>query len=186
MKLEGSGKTGIWQKAFLDRDEDAISDFWRDHEKRMKLIISKYISPSVQKRFSEDDVAQTAFRTFARRMAADEFEFSRHEDISNLLFAIAVNKTREKIRFHMRKKRGADREVYLSRLVDLKETSPLPEERDGLEEVQRVLGNLPVEVQRIVELRLSGKSQQEIAVDLECSERTVRRKLAELKETLQS
>ena len=71
-------------------------------------------------------------------------------------------------------------------LVDLKETSPLPEERDGLEEVQRVLGNLPVEVQRIVELRLSGKSQQEIAVELECSERTVRRKLAELKETLQS
>ena len=71
MKLEGSGKTGIWQKAFLDRDEDAISDFWRDHEKRMKLIISKYISPSVQKRFSEDDVAQTAVRTFARRMAAD-------------------------------------------------------------------------------------------------------------------
>ena len=85
----------------------------------------------------------------------------------------------------MRKKRGADREVYLSRLVDLKQTSPLPEESEGLEEVQRVLGNLPVELQRIVELRLSGQSQQQIAVELECSERTVRRKLAELKELLE-
>ena len=186
MNIDRSNKTGIWQKAFLDRDESEIAEFWTEHEIRMKAIIKKYISQPLQKRFSEEDVAQTAFRTFARRMAADEFEFSRHEDISNLLFTIAVNKTREKIRFHMRKKRGADREVYLSRLVDLKETSILPEERDGLEEVQRVLGNLPVELQRIVELRLSGQSQQEIAVELACSERTVRRKLAELKEMLES
>ena len=184
MNVDRSNKTGIWQKAFLDRDEDGIADFWIEHEMRMKAIIRKYISDSVQKRFSEDDVAQTAFRTFARRMAADQFDFSKHDDISNLLLTIAVNKTREKIRYHMRHKRGVDREVYLSRLVDLEESKPLPEEKEGLEEVVRLLGDLPVDQQRIIELRLAGLSQEEIAVELQCSERTVRRKLAELKSML--
>lgn len=181
MNVGPSNKTGVWRKAFLNRDEDGIADFWNAHEKRMKAIIKKYISEPVQKRFSEDDVAQTAFRTFARRMAADQFEFSKHDDISNLLFTIAVNKTREKIRYHMRRKRGLDREVYLSRLVDLKESKPLPEEKEGFEEIIRLLGDLPANSQRIIELRLAGLSQAEIAVELQCSERTVRRKLAELK-----
>ena len=44
MNVDRSNKTGIWQKAFLDRDEDGIADFWIEHEMRMKAIIRKYIS----------------------------------------------------------------------------------------------------------------------------------------------
>ena len=107
------------------------------------------------------------------------------DDIANLLFAIAANKAKEKARYHLRQKRGIDQEVYLSHLANLDRAEPTPDEQVAFNEIFELIGVFAEDEQKIIQLRMEGHSQQNIATQLRCSERTVRRKLKEIQKQLE-
>ena len=97
-----------------------------------------------------------------------------------LLGAITLHKVREQRRFHLRKKRGLNLEDWLGpnaiAEVNVADKEPSPEVvAEWAEQMEVVLGGLDDEQRRLVDLRLQGNTQEEIATAMEISERTVRR-----------
>ncbi len=182
---ESNKTTQRWVNAFKQSDDTAIGEFWKEHEARLKRIAARYISVPLKQRIDEQDIAQTAFRTFARRMNEQDYEFDNRDDIANLLFAIAANKAKEKARYHLRQKRGVDQEVYLSHLANLDRAEPTPDEQVAFNEIFELIGAFAEDEQKIIQLRMEGHSQQNIATQLRCSERTVRRKLKVIQKQLE-
>ena len=182
---ESNKTTQRWVNAFKQSDDTAIGEFWKEHEIRLKRIAARYISVPVKQRFDEQDIAQSAFRSFARQMHEQDFEFDNRNDVANLLFAIAANKAKEKARYHLRQKRGIDQEVYISHLANLDRAEPTPDEQVAFNEIFELIGAFAEDEQKIIQLRMEGHSQQDIAVQLRCSERTVRRKLKVIQKQLE-
>ena len=182
---ESNKTTQRWIHAFQHSDDTAIGEFWREHERRLKRIAGRYLSVPLKQRFDEQDVAQSAFRSFARQMHEQDFQFDNRNDVANLLFAIAANKAKEKARYHLRQKRGVDQEVYLSNLANLDRTEPTPDEQVAFEEILELIGSFEDDEQKIIQLKLDGYSQKEIATQVRCSERTVRRKLKVIQKQLE-
>ena len=183
---ESNKTTQRWVHAFKQSDDTAIGEFWKEHEIRLKRIAARYISVPLKQRFDEQDIAQSAFRSFARQMHEHDFDFENRNDVANLLFAIAANKAKEKARYHLRQKRGIDQEVYISHLANLDRTEPTPDEQFAFNEILELIGDFPEDEQKIIQLRMDGYSQKDIATQLRCSERTVRRKLKVIQKQLES
>jgi len=183
---ESNKTTQRWVQAFKQSDDTAIGEFWKEHQKQLKRIAARYISVPLKQRFDDQDIAQSAFRSFARQMHEQDFEFDNRNDVANLLFAIAANKAKEKARYHLRQKRGIDQEVYISHLANLDRTEPTPDEQVAFSEILELIGDFAEDEQKIIQLRMDGYSQKDIATQLRCSERTVRRKLKVIQKQLES
>jgi RNA polymerase sigma-70 factor (ECF subfamily) len=86
-----------------------------------------------------------------------------------------LNKIREKVRYHNRQKRGIDQERYLDAIADLGGSEATPDEIAAFHEVEEMIADFSQEEQQIIHLRLESYTNHEIANQLQCSERTVRR-----------
>ena len=177
--------TTRWVTGFRDSDEEVIAEFWYAHEERIRRIANRQLSATLKRRLDEDDVAQSVFRTFIRRMSDDQFSFENRDDIKSLLYSITINKVRQKAHFHLAKKRGIDQEVYLSRLTNLQRSEPTPDEVAAFNEILELIEDLKPDEQVIIQMRLDGHTQEEIAEVLRCSERTIRRRMNDLASRLQ-
>jgi len=177
--------TTHWVTGFREQDERVIAEFWHAHEERIRRIANRQLSTALKRRVDEDDVAQSVFRTFIRRMSEDQFSFENRDDIKNLLYSITVNKVRRKAQFHLAKKRGIDQEVYLSHLANLQRSEPTPDEIAVFNEFLEFIEDLNPDEQVIIQMRLDGHTQEEISLVLNCSERTIRRRMTDLESRLQ-
>jgi len=167
-------------------DASVMADFVRDYRPALERIAAGAIPRCMRGRVGPESVAQSVCRTFLRRMEVDPFEVGDADALWRLLCAIALNKARAKVRFHLRERRGAARDVPLDRAAEVADGRPTPEDAAAFEETLRqVLDDLDEEERAMVELRLGGSTQEEIAARLGCSERTVRRLLAGLETRLE-
>jgi RNA polymerase sigma factor (sigma-70 family) len=96
---------------------------------------------------------------------------------------------RERSRFHLRQRRGLQREDHDARdgeddaLARSPAETPAPEDEAVFrEQFQVLLDALDDEERQVLELRLEARSQQEIAEEMAISERTVRRILKRVEE----
>jgi RNA polymerase sigma factor (sigma-70 family) len=138
-------------------------------------------------RFDSADIAQAVWASFFGERI-DVRKFETPEDLVKYLAAIASNKVRKAQRDNFGiQKRSADREADVD-AMDANLTSQnvsSPSQRAiGDETWERLLAETPPSQQRILYLRLDGKTQEEIAEILGISSRTVRRLLARLKERI--
>jgi RNA polymerase sigma-70 factor (ECF subfamily) len=86
------------------------------------------------------------------------------------------------VRYHNRQKRGLDQERYLDAIADLGGSDATPDEVAAFREVEEMIGGFSQEEQQIIHLRLESYTNQEIAKQLQCSERTVRRLMSRIRE----
>ena len=104
--------------------------------------------------------------------------------------AITLTKVREQTRFHMRQKRGLAQEVHAaqdsaSSAIPVAAPGPTPAQAaEFADQLERLLAGLDEEERKIVDLKLQDYTQEEIAQQLNCSERTVRRILKRLQARL--
>lgn len=172
-------------------DDEVLTEFYQDWGRALERVADRHIAEGLQRRFGAESVAQSACRSFLRRARDDAFELHDSEDLWRLLCAITLTKVREQARFHTRWKRGVQIEVTTSNeeasRPDPVDAGPLPGEALALaEQFDHVLAELNDEERRIVDLKLIEKSNAEVATELGCSERTVRRLLAQLRTRLES
>lgn len=138
-----------------------------------------------------EDVALSALDSFFRGVAAGRFpDLGNRDDLWRLLVTITVRKAHNHQREQLRKKRGGGRVVGEATLagVDFAGIDPLGEIPGNeptpefvammTDEYRRLFDSLTDESLRVVAiLKLEGHSNDEIAKSLDCSLRTVERKL---------
>lgn len=176
-----------WQaliQGLRDGDGQVLQSFCARYGQRLHRIAEAHMPARLQRRVGPEDIAQSACRTFLRRARDGQFRLQDSEQLWSLLCAITLTKLREQARFHLRKKRGLDKEVELGAAESSASASafhpaapdPSPAEAAAFAvELQHVLEALEDEERQIVELKLQEYTNDEIAERLGCSERTVRR-----------
>lgn len=174
-------------------DEEVLEAFCARYATSLARIAEYNIAPALKRRFGGESVAQSACCSFLMRARDGRFEIPDSESLWRLLCAITLRKVREKVRYHSRQKRaiqqeadaGDSGEMPLVERVAGEELEPI-EALAMAEEFQGLLDGLDEEERRIVELKLQAQSNAQIAVNLGCSERTVRRLTQALRERLET
>lgn len=171
-------------------DSQAAEAFVRRYGEALERVAQSRLPAAVRRRVGADDVVQSACRTFLRRVREGQFELTAG-GIWSLLCAITLTKVREQSRFHLRQKRGLAQETPGdsssagdSRLDHLAPADPGPTPAEAAEvadQFQFVLALLDDEERKIVDLKLEGLTNEQVAERLESSERTVRRVLKGLR-----
>jgi RNA polymerase sigma-70 factor (ECF subfamily) len=147
----------------------------------------------MKRRVEAEDVVQSAYRSFFRR-AGDHYVLEKEGDLWRLLAAITINKVRGQVEYHTAKKRGvyleesmkADQSVIRVRPEMISE-EPKPDDAAVMvEELAALLGSLDETQRTIIELSMQNRSVEQIAEQIQRSERTVRRTIQQVREDLES
>jgi RNA polymerase sigma factor (sigma-70 family) len=168
-------------------DERAMNEFWERYRVPLERIAEKNLAAGVRRRFGPEDAVHSACRTFLRRVRGGEFQVVDAEALWRLLCAITLTKIKEQTRFHLRRKRGVDREQNLGLGGDDSQSpgfqaadrhaTPVEaaEAAEFTEFFEKLLADFDPEERQIVDLKLQELTNDQIAVRLGSSERTVRR-----------
>ncbi len=165
-------------------DERVVAEFCDRYGDALQRVAEKHLAPGVRRRVGPEDVVQSVFRTFFRRARVGEFQLADGDALWRLLCAIALTKAREQMRFHLRKKRGLDRETPIGPRPDdsgaagLDAADPRPTPAEAAEFAdffRQALAGLDEEERQVAELKLQELTNDEVAARLGSSERTVRR-----------
>lgn len=177
-----------------DGDEEAAAEIFDRYVHRVLALARTRLSPQFQRRIDPEDVTQSACNSFFRRVRSDELVIRRSGDLWRLLAAITINKVREQVRYQKAKKRDPDNEESWAGSKhpwsSVKPDSVLqpPQADDAvalIEVVESVISKLKPRDQRILSMRLQGMGVADISSEVECAERTVRRVLVSVRETLE-
>jgi RNA polymerase sigma-70 factor (ECF subfamily) len=170
-------------------DRDAFEKIFARYSERLIRLARLRISERLASRIEAEDVVQSVFRTFFGRMRNRRFGFEEESDLWKLLVSMTLNKLRNKVDWHTAAKRDvraehsidADRQALPS-AFDADGQSPSPSAVIAfLDLLEDFMSRLRDTDRRILELRLDGYSQQEIAQEMGCTERTVRRVLERIR-----
>lgn len=175
-------------------DEAAVRQFCRQYGEALERLAERNLARRVLRRVGPDDVAQSACRTFLRRARIGEFELGDTKSLWGILCAITLTKVREQMRFHLRGKRGLDREVHPSADDSLggqsaffnrpsDEATPA-DAAEFADQFTRLIESLDEEQRQLVDLKLQQCTNPEIAERMGLSERTVRRILKRVQAAL--
>lgn len=180
-----------WNEADWDRliqglrdgEPQACTDFWNQFGGRLQAVAQNQISDRLRRRVGSDDVVQSACRTFFRRISAGQFDLPDADALWRLMCAITLTKARRAARNHSRQKRGMDAEQYLDAGTEsgggagqLSGGQPTPLDAVMFsDQLDHLLGGLSPQECEILDLKLQSHTNDEIAAQLGCSERTVRR-----------
>jgi RNA polymerase sigma-70 factor (ECF subfamily) len=189
--------TDQWQ-CYIDGlragDEPIIQRFCAEYAKLLQRIAARRMPQALQQRVGSEDVVQSVFRSFFRRLQGGQFQVEDSESLWRLLCAITLTKAREQLRYHLRQKRGLDQEVALDpRAADQSgpDVSPAaqgpgPAEAAEFSDLfQQLVNSFDEEQRQILDLKLQQCTNEEIAERLGISERTVRRLMKLIRAQLQ-
>jgi len=173
-------------------DERAADDLFHRYVDRLLALARSRLSEKLAARFDPEDVVQSAYRSFFDKAKNGRFALERSGDLWRLLAAITINKLNHQIERNTAAKRGIDQEQGASSwlgqldLVEAVTGDPSPSEVVALaDEMELLMRDLAPQNRRMLELRLRGYTLEEIAVEVQRSERTVRRVMEQVKQTLE-
>jgi len=171
-------------------DARAARRFWQTYGPLLQDVAERRLAGALRRRVGPEDVVQSVCRTFLRRVQGGELVVEDAERLWHLLCAIAVTKAREQARHHGRQKRALAREAPLDAppgeapiVIDPR---PSPEAAVVADELERAIEALDEEAREIVLLKIADLTNDEIALRLRCSERTVRRVIQRVRGELAS
>ena len=164
-------------------NEAVLFEFCQCYAPQLNRLADKYLGAKMRRRVGPEDVVQSACRTFFRRARGGEFQLTDGEAMWRLLCAITMTKVREHARFHMRQKRGLDRETPLAAGAensatnfDARDPNQTPAEATEFADFfEHVRAGMDDEERQVVDLKLQECTNEEVAEKLGISERTVRR-----------
>jgi RNA polymerase sigma-70 factor (ECF subfamily) len=168
-------------------DQDAARELVQLYVDRLLSLARQRISQRFGKRVDPEDVVQSVFRTFFKRTKEGSFVVEKPDDLWRLLARITVHKTFRQIAFHRAAKRNVNLEAGQAdddqeRLLTLLDRGPTPElANQFVDNVEHFLSQLRPQDRQILELRMQGYKDVEIAEKLNISDRTVRRLMEKIR-----
>lgn len=173
-------------------DQRAAGELFDRYALRLLGLARSRLSQPLAARVDAEDVVQSVWRSFFIGAKQGRFVLARSGDLWRLLAALAIQKLRRQAEWHSAAKRAIGREFHgdLAELPDealiaLAE-GPSPDEAAAVaDEVANLMRRLDEQQRQMLELRLQGCMLEEIAVQTNRSQRTVRRLLEEVRAYLQ-
>ena len=167
--------------------QDAATQLYLRYAKRLQALSRKKCSPDLAARVDSEDIVQSVFRTFFRRVQKGEYDVPDGEELWKLFLVIGLNKIQTAGTFH----RAAKRDVRASASGDLlDQVEGVVEESDATSmsilqmSIDEVLGELSPSHRDIIQLRIDGHEVAAIAEQLGRSKRSVERILQGFREQL--
>lgn len=159
-------------------DAAAFSPLWEHFFPRLVGLARKRLAGRPVVVGDAEDAAQAALISFWQQLRTGEFlEDLRRDSLWNLLAKFTVRKVGKQVRHEAAGKRGGGRVHGVSDDQPLEElVGVLPTQELDLQAAELMEG-LPADLQELAMLRLMGHSTQEIARQLDCTQRKVQRKL---------
>lgn len=186
--MDGS-VTGFFQQVCTG-DGDAVRPLWDRYFPRLMRVASQTLSGAKQRAATAEDAVQSAFICFWQQAVDGKFSDDIHrDDVWALLSVMTVRKARKQIRREVAKKRGGDWKRSQAEVEAAPQTanpqaacnSLTPDEFDLFSE--ELLMMLDEGLRSFAVLKLMGHSNAESAQIMECTERTVERKLRLIRQT---
>jgi RNA polymerase sigma factor (sigma-70 family) len=182
--MSSDGSVTRWLGRLHAGDPAAAQQLWERYFRRLVGLARARLRGAPRRAADEEDVALSAFDSFCR--GAEQGRFPRLADrdsLWRLLVTITARKAAHQVRDERRQKRGggaspvADVEAALAEALS---REPNPEFAAGVaDEYRRLLDRLgDRDLQAVALLRLEGYSVEEVAAELGCAPRAVKRKLA--------
>jgi RNA polymerase sigma-70 factor (ECF subfamily) len=163
-------------------DEGAARQVVEKYLDRLLTLARKRIGQRLLSRIDPEDITQSVFRTVFQRARDGRLHFQDEDGLCKLLTKITLHKTLRRIEFHQASKRHPAREAgqgsrHHERLMALLSHEPSPEAAVVfMDELKHFLGYLTPTERKIIELRLLGYGNQDIADQLELKyDRKIRR-----------
>jgi RNA polymerase sigma factor (sigma-70 family) len=175
-----------------DGDQQAAEQLFQRYAERLLALARSRLSARLTRHVDPEDVVQSACRSFFVGARNGRFVLQRSGDLWRLLVAITLHKLQHQVERLTAGKRAVSRECSFGeegRLLGLQSQlvarEPTPAEAAALgDTLEQMFHGLQPLQRRMVELRLQGHSLNEIAAEVQRSERTVRRLLEEVKQWL--
>ena len=176
---------GSLVRRFRRGDSDAATALYLRYVHRLNALANANVAGELRARFDSEDVVQSVFRTFFRRVSTGNYDVPDGDELWGLLLVVTLNKSRKLAVRHRAAKRN------IRRTVDAGESQPLDGfgcDRASMAELQFAIDEfteaLNEQDRRIVEMRVDGCEVAEIAKNLGKSKRTVERILQRIRNDL--
>jgi DNA-directed RNA polymerase specialized sigma24 family protein len=180
-----------WIDQLATGSDRAAGELWQHISSRLHEFARQKLDPRTRRRYDESDAANSAFHSLCCGLANGRIEAENRDALWGLLAVITSRKISEQRRYQNRQKRGGGAvrgesgfaefgDVGIN-AVDGQQQSP-----DVLAEVSescnQLLAALPDEtMKRIVLLKFQSATNGEVADELNCTRRTVERKLERIR-----
>jgi RNA polymerase sigma factor (sigma-70 family) len=190
--MSSGGSVTRWVAALKAGDPAAAQPLWERYHRQLVALARRKLDSSRRRAADEEDVVQNAFHSFFQAVARGHFpQLDDRDGLWRLLVVITANKALKQLAREQRQKRGggmgtgrarislggpADDEAALVQVVG---EEPTPEfAAQVAEEYQRLLERLGDEtLRRVAVWKMEGLTTDEVAELLDCSSRTVARKM---------
>jgi RNA polymerase sigma factor (sigma-70 family) len=174
----------------------AASMIWQRYFRDLLSLARRNLDRRARHRADEEDVLQSMFRSFCARQARGDFRLADRDELWRLLVTITLRKARNMSKAHRRDRRdvereqpaavteaGSDSKAMSWELEQMDAAGPSPMEAALLSEAleKRLESLVDYDLRQIALWRLEGYSNREIAEQLDCTERSVERKLERIR-----
>jgi RNA polymerase sigma factor (sigma-70 family) len=162
-------------------DQDAARQIVDRYLDRLLTLARRRISQRLSSRVDPEDIVQSVFRTFFVRLKDGQFSFDDQDDLCKLLMRITLHKTLRQVAFHKAAKRDPNLETpqgehHHEQLMALFDQEPTQEATVAfLDQLEHFLSALRPQEREILEMRLQGHSNEDIASKLGIYDRKIRR-----------
>src|SRR5271165_447180 len=166
---------------------------WRRYFRDLLELARNNLNKRVRRRADEEDVLQSMYKSFCLRQQRGEFDLAGRDALWNLLVTITLRKARNAAKKQMRDKRDIAREQTVAdrdesesahwALEQMDAAGPSPAEAAVLNEAleRRLQALADPELRQIALWRLEGYTNREIADWLDCTERSIERRLERIR-----
>jgi RNA polymerase sigma factor (sigma-70 family) len=190
--LSSNDPVTLWIDELRHADEAAARKLWNHFVARLYELGRKKLRPETRRVYDEEDAAQSAFHSLCAGIIAGRFPDLRSRDeLWHLLIVITARKVAQRLRHDQQERRDIDRNLSDSIFAPSNENlppthadsvasrEPTPEfAAEFVETCEFLVQSLDdPALKQVVSLRMEGYTDAEIADRLECSRRTVQRRL---------
>jgi DNA-directed RNA polymerase specialized sigma24 family protein len=175
--------------------ESAARLVWGRYFQELLVLARNHLSARIRCREDEEDVLQSMYKSFCIRQRRGDFDLANRDQLWNLLVHITLQKARNTANRHHQAKRDVRREeteptreqvgedATGAILDQIDSDGPTPAEAALLNEALETRFRLLIDpgLRQIAMWKLEGYTNNEVAGKLECTLRTVERKLERIR-----
>ncbi len=175
-------------QAYRDGNEDAASQLHARYCRRLLSLARTCSSAELARRVDPEEIVQSVFRTFFRRVVENDYQVPEGFELWGLLLVIAMNKVREKGSYHRAAKRDVRKTVQVEGFETFvrARTGSVDVESDVSLLIRDAMELMPEAHRAVIGLRIEGYEVAEIADRMQRSKRSVERLLQDARRRLRS
>ncbi len=167
---------------FQAGEDDAATALYTRYAERLLQLANRSAGDDLSTRVDAEDIVQSVFRTFFRRVSDGHYLIPEGEELWKLLLVIALNKVRMIAEHH----RAAKRDVSHTRSMGMHEVENTTDATEVLRmTIDDILATLPMSHQQVVHARIDCYEIGEIAERVAMSRRSVERILQSFRKRLE-